>query len=97
MTTSEVTDITIEAALRLINKLGQLLEERAKSLKNDKKRKSQIETNEKIFGAFKSYLSNPDKSPVSLRLKLLIKHMFEHKESGWIRNKLDEKENESII
>jgi hypothetical protein len=33
--TSEVSDITIEAALILINKLGWMMEERAKSLKNE--------------------------------------------------------------
>ena len=33
--TSEITDLTIEAALILINKLGWMMEERAKSLKNE--------------------------------------------------------------
>ena len=48
-TTSGVTDITIDAALKLINKLGQKMEERAKSLKNEDKKKGSLETNEKIF------------------------------------------------
>ena len=36
---SSVTDMTIDAALTLINKLGKKMEESAKTLKNDAKRK----------------------------------------------------------
>lgn len=39
LSTNAVSDITIDAALKLINKLGKKMEESAKTLKNDAKRK----------------------------------------------------------
>jgi hypothetical protein len=67
------------------------MEERAKSLKNEEKKKGSIETNEKIFRAFAS-LQSESNPKASLRVKLLIKNMFENRASGWIKSKEDDKE-----
>jgi hypothetical protein len=83
--TTGVTDITIDAALKLISKLGKRMEEQAK------KKKESFEMNVKIFDAFTD-LQKEDNPKASLRVKLLIKNMFENKASGWNKSKEDNKE-----
>lgn len=56
-----------------------------------KKKKESFERNVKIFDAF-TELQKEENPKASLRVKLLIKNMFENKVSGWIKSKEDNKE-----
>jgi hypothetical protein len=67
------------------------MESQAKASKNEEKKKASIETNENIFRAFAS-LQSESNPKASLRVKLLIKNMFENRLSGWIKSKEDDKE-----
>ena len=83
--------MTIDAALKLINKLGKKMEDSVKTLKNEEKKIARLETNAKIFNAFAGL--QDDKNPkASTRVKLLIKNMFENRASGWSKSKEDDKE-----
>ena len=55
------------------------------------KRKVRLETNEKIFHAF-SLLQVESNTRVSTRVRLLIKNMFDNRNSGWNKTINDEKE-----
>ena len=83
--------MTIDAALKLINKLGKKMEESVNTIKSEDKKKARLETNAKIFSAFQNLQaeSNPKSS---IRVKLLIKNMFENRASRWSKSKDDDKE-----
>jgi hypothetical protein len=81
-----VNENTVEAAIRLISKLGRTIEDKIANSSEENKVKQQEKLNE-VFKQFK-YLENcdstdPTKKTVSTRVKLLIKNMFDNKESGW--------------
>jgi hypothetical protein len=83
--------MTIDAALKLINKLGKKMEDSVNTLKNEEKKKVRLETNAKIFNAF-SGLQAESNPKASTRVKLLIKNMFENRASHWSKSKDDDKE-----
>ena len=83
--------MTIDAALKLINKLGKKMEHSVNTLKNEEKKKVRLETNAKIFNAF-SGLQAELNPKASTRVKLLIKNMFENRASHWSKSKDDDKE-----
>ena len=83
--------MTIDAALKLINKLGKKMEHSVNTLKNEEKKKVRLETNAKIFNAF-SGLQAESNPKASTRVKLLIKNMFENRASHWSKSKDDDKE-----
>lgn len=88
-TVDDVNDDTIEAAIQLINKLGADLQQKA--AKQEKMR----ETLELTYGRFKNLQDMTETDPnnrASLRVKLLIKNMFENKNSGWQKSKAGTKE-----
>lgn len=90
---ASVNDITIEAALRLVSKLGPTLDARiATESKPDKKEKLQ-EASDALFKRLKeleTMAEDDTKNRASLRIKILIKNMFDNKLSGWAKTK-DEK------
>ena len=88
---SSVTDMTIDAALKLINKLGKKMEDSVNTLKNEEKKTARLETNAKIFKAF-SNLQAELNPKASTRVKLLIKNMFENRASHWSKSKDEDKE-----
>ena len=83
-----INDNTVEAAIKLITKLGPNIDEK---LKRDTWADKNKEFTEKIFKQFE-YLMNAsdrsdDKLNVSQRLQFLIKNMMANKESGWSKTK----------
>jgi len=83
-----INDNTVEAAIKLITKLGPNIDEK---LKRDTWADKNKEFTEKIFKQF-AYLMNAsdgsdDKLHVSQRLQFLIKNMMANKESGWSKTK----------
>lgn len=88
---SSVTDMTIDAALTLINKLGKKMEDSVNTLKNEEKKTARQETNAKIFSAF-SNLQAESNPKASTRVKLLIKNMFENRATHWSKSKEADKE-----
>ena len=88
---NEVTDTTIDAALKLINKLGSKMESDAKAKKAGEKKDEALKTLTDIFSSF-SKLMEESNSGCSARIKLLIKNMFDNKQSGWTKSKEENKE-----
>jgi hypothetical protein len=86
---SNVNDNTIDAAIKLINKLGFTLEQKCADAKPEK-REQQQSMLDNLFARFKELetmsLEDP-KNKASLRVKLLIKNMFENKASKWEKTK----------
>ncbi len=86
---SNVNDNTIDAGIKLINKLGFTLEQKVANA-SEEKRGSQQKMLDDLFGRFKELetmsLEDP-KNKASLRVKLLIKNMFENKASKWEKTK----------
>ena len=88
---SSVNDMTIDAALTLINKLGKKMEDSVNTSKDEEKKKARLATNTKIFNAF-SNLQSESNPKASTRVKLLIKNMFENRASHWSKSKDEDKE-----
>jgi hypothetical protein len=79
---ARITDDTIEAALRFINKIGKTLED--KHQKQDlSKQKFSVDEYETIMSTFKKLMDAEDEKAPSTRIKMLIKNMIENRESGW--------------
>ena len=76
-----VTEITVDAALKLINKLGSKMEQDIKTKKDGKKVEAQ-NNQKRIFDEFQK-LMDASNAKCSARIKLLIKNMFDNKNSGW--------------
>lgn len=79
--TYTISDITVDAALKLINKLGSKMEQDTKNKKDDKKVEAQ-KNQKRIFDEFQK-LMDASNTKCSARIKLLIKNMFDNKNSGW--------------
>jgi lipoate-protein ligase A len=73
-----IDDLVIEGSINLIEKVGKNLEENIKTTKNEEKRLEKEKNFKKILNKFEEIMNIPDvdKSPVSKRIKLLIKNMF---------------------
>lgn len=72
--------MVVEAAVNVMDKVGQELEQKAR---NSKKQKIQNDLSE-IFDRFEELMNLPDSDKsISNRVKLLIKNMFANKDSGW--------------
>ena len=86
-----ISNDTVEAALRFINKIGPVLERKYKdnekqAAKEDGKGakgpKFSRDDYEAIIARFKWTEENMD-LPLNTRIRMLIKNMIENKESGW--------------
>lgn len=73
-----VDDLVIEGSINLMEKVGKNFEENIKTTKNEDKKQEKKRNLEKILNKFDEIMKLPDdeKSPVSKRIKLLIKNMF---------------------
>lgn len=92
---STVNDNTIEAALRLINKIGKVLDDKKSEKADDKKKGNNIHaTMDKVYDRFRELMEFSDTDPknrASTRLKYLIKNMFDDRDKGWPKAQLEEK------
>lgn len=82
---NKVSDLNVEGATRLMNKVGETFEQRSSS---KKKAAGESESFVQIMNKFEEIMNLPDDSDqISKRMKLLIKNMFTNKESGWAKTK----------
>lgn len=82
------SDLNVEGATRLMNKVGQTYEERSKIKKKKQAadKDSQQQFN-RIIETFEEFMDSPDEgAKISKRVKLLIKNMFTDRASGWKKN-----------
>lgn len=82
---NKVSDLNVEGATRLMNKVGETFEQRSS---NKKKAPGDSESFIQILNKFEEIMNLPDESDqITKRIKLLIKNMFTNKESGWAKTK----------
>lgn len=67
------------------------MDERAQKMTTEEKKKAAYDMIEKIYKAF-AKLQEESNPRASLRVKLLIKNMFENRATGWVKSKEDDKE-----
>lgn len=82
-----VNDNTVEAAIKLISKIGPSIDE---MLKKDNWRQKNEEHVSRIFKQFEFLQESHEKEgklSVSKRLQILIKNMIDNKNSGWSKSK----------
>lgn len=83
-----VNDNTVDASIKLITKIGPSIDEKLKKQDWQSRNETHVKN---IFIQFEYLMnsddSNKEKLSVSQRLKLLIKNMFENKNSGWSKSK----------
>lgn len=83
-----VNDNTVEAALKLITKIGPSIDEKLKGAQFQQKNGEQVA---KIYKRFEVLMatdtSNKEQLVVSQRLQFLIRNMFDNKNSGWSKSK----------
>ena len=87
-----VNDNTIDAAIKLISKLGFTLEQKIADSKADKRPKLQQQLDE-IFARFKELKEMAPEDPhnrASVRVKFLIKNMFDNKAANWEKFKSED-------
>lgn len=87
-----VNDNTIDAAIKLISKLGFTLEQKIADSKADKRPKLQQQLDE-IFARFKELQEMAPEDPrnrASVRVKFLIKNMFDNKSKNWEKTKSED-------
>lgn len=76
-----IDDLTIEAAVNLMNKVGPSFEEEVK-------KKKQEDGSKQIFDEFTKIMNSKEgSSTISNRIKILIKNLFSNKESDWEKTK----------
>lgn len=97
---SNINDNTIEAALKLINKIGKTLDDDLAKHKEkygetgDKQNKKIFEVLTKTYARFTELMNLKDSDPknrASTRIKFLIKNMFDDRSKGWPKAQLEEK------
>lgn len=86
----EFNDNTIEASLKLTNKIGHTMEAKKKEA-SSKKAEKVVQHLDALFARFE-HLQNmknddPDHDKCSNRVRLLIQNMFENKASNWQKSK----------
>lgn len=85
---SSVNDNTVDAALKLISKLGQSIDIKMENPKWREKNETHIKS---IYDQFEYLMQSNEKDPeklsVSQRMKLLIKNMFDNKKTNWSKSK----------
>lgn len=89
-----VNDNTIEAIIRLLTKLGPALDKKVIESKDEGKRLKQKEFYDSIYERLKELETLSAESPknrASLRIKILIKNLFDNKDSGWSKTKEESK------
>jgi len=85
---NSISDLNLEGAILLMNKVGEQFEERSKIKKKKTTEKDQLEVFQVIIDKFQDLMDLPDEDKtVSVRIKLLIKNMFANRESGWEKTK----------
>lgn len=95
-----VNDQTVEGATILINKIGQLIDQKLNSIEAMKGTDRPPKDNDlvtaakikKLFSRFLELTTDTSVPQVSNRIKMLIKNMLENRETGWERTK---KQNEA--
>ena len=83
-----VNDNTVEAAIKLMTNIGITLESRI--AKNPEKAKKLIDMTSAAYERLKELENFSPENPAnraSLRIKILIKNMFDNKASGWLKSK----------
>jgi hypothetical protein len=84
-----VNDNTVEAAIKLITKIGPSIDEKLNKQVGDWKTKNEKRVID-IFKQFEYLMSSTEKEGklfVSKRLTILIKNMIDNKNSGWSKSK----------
>lgn len=74
------TNDTVEAALRFIEKIGPVLEQKLKGPNGNPK--FTLEEYNGVVSEFTAIIDAPE-DKISTRIKMLVKNMIENKESGW--------------
>lgn len=86
-TNTTIDDLVVEAAINLMNKVGQKFEEQSKSTSSKKGSQNQ-DSFDAIMKEFKVIEEKPDgEGPITNRIKILIKNMFTNSEAGWEKTK----------
>jgi hypothetical protein len=67
------------------------MEKKGNTLKDEAKKINAQQTLKNIYDRFKD-LQSEENPKASLRVKLLIKNMFENKASGWVKSREEDKE-----
>ena len=67
------------------------MEKKGNTLKDESKKINAQQTLKNIYDRFKD-LQSEENPKASLRVKLLIKNMFENKASGWVKSREEDKE-----
>lgn len=91
---SNVNDNTIEAAIRLVSKVGLTLDQRIGAEKDAERRAKLVRNNDALFERLtqlETMKEDDPKNRASLRIKILIKNMFDNKQSGWAKSKEEKK------
>jgi len=83
---AELNDLVVEGAINLMNKAGQQYEQNIQGTKKDEDKKNKQAKFDLICNRFKEIEnSEGDTMGVANRVKMLIKNMFNNKETGWKR------------
>ena len=77
----------MEGAVTLINKIGYIIDEKLEGTEKGKKKNLKVKSEYmKIYERLED-LASEENIEVSKRVKLLIKNMFDHRKSGWLKAK----------
>lgn len=76
----EVNDLVIEGAINLMNKVGEDFE---KNISSAKKVKDDVKKSFEAITARFKWAQEKEEAPISNRIKLLIKNMFQNRDDGW--------------
>lgn len=91
---TNVNDNTIEAAIRLMNKIGFYIESKTNegsSKERAEKLGKPINEIFERFGALEAFEEQDSRNRASNRIKILIKNLFDNKKSGWAKTKEEKK------